>query len=169
MGHAQPHLDGIEARRAQWQRELPDVDTVGMAVLGRARQVTLRVRPAIEAVFARHGVDTGEFDVLATLLRSGHPYIMRPTELFRSLMVSSGGLTSRLARLEKAGLIERRPSVNDARSLLVQLTRKGKQLATAAFREDMALERLLLAAMSEDELAVLASLLGKLAKSLEDR
>ena len=65
---------------------------VRLAVLGRARLITLAVRPEIEAVFARHGLDTGEFDTLATLLRAGPPYRLRPTELFSSLMISSGGL-----------------------------------------------------------------------------
>lgn len=167
MGDGQFHRDGIEARREQWRREMPEVDTTGMAILGRARHITLQVRPAIEAIFARHGVDAGEFDVLATLLRAGPPYLMRPTELFRSLMVSSGGLTSRLTRLERAGLIERRESVQDGRSLLVQLTRAGKKLAAEAFCEDMALERALVGGLNEDELASLDGLLAKLALSLE--
>ena len=76
-----------------------------MAIFGRARWITLKVRPPIEAVFAGAEFDTGEFDVLATLLRSGPPYRLRPTELYRSLMISSGGLTDRLDRLQKAGLI----------------------------------------------------------------
>src|SRR3954462_259051 len=129
--------DGIDERRAQWAQELPMVDTIGMAILGRARWITLNARPAIEAVFTRAGLDTGEFDVLTTLLRSGAPYRLRPTELFRSLMISSGGLTDRLERLEKAGLVMRRPSDTDARSLLVELTKNGRKTAEAAFREDM--------------------------------
>lgn len=99
--------DRIDERRAQWAEELPLVNTIGMAILGRARWVTLKVRPPIEAVFAKAGLDTGEFDVLATLLRSGPPYRLWPTELYRSLMISSGGLTNRLDRLENAGLIRR--------------------------------------------------------------
>src|SRR5436190_1898841 len=113
--------DPIKARREQWRQELPDVDTIGMAILGRARLATIIARGPIEQVFERHGLDTGEFDVLATLLRSGSPYQLRPTELFKSLMISSGGLTDRLARLERAGLIKRRPSESDARSMLVEL------------------------------------------------
>lgn len=153
-------------RRRQWARELPDVDTKGMAVLGRARWITLASRPAIEGVFARHQLDTGEFDVLSTLLRAGRPYRLRPTELYRSLMISSGGLTDRLARLEKAGLIERLVAEKDGRSLPVQLTDEGRKRAEAAFREDMGLEAALLGALSEDEQAMLASLLAKLAASL---
>lgn len=158
--------DHVGRRRAQWSQELPDVDTTGMAVLGRARWIALRVRPAIEAVFERHGLDTGEFDVLSTLLRSGPPYSLRPTELYTSLMISSGGLTDRLNRLQKAGLVTRTPSRQDARSLLVQLTPEGRQRAEAAFREDMAVERALLAGLSREEIDDLDALLAKLAISL---
>lgn len=158
--------DHVEQRREQWGTELPDVDTVGMAVLGRARWISLRVRPQIEAVFARRGLDAGEFDVLATLLRSGPPYCLRPTELYTSLMISSGGLTDRLSRLTKAGLVSREPSPNDARSLLVRLTPKGRRLAEDAFREDMAIEKDLLRGLSIEEQEQLSALLSKLAKSL---
>ena len=159
--------DRVGTRRRQWAKELPDVDTHGMAVLGRARLITLAVRPQIEAVFARHGLDTGEFDTLATLLRSGHPYRLRPTELFSSLMISSGGLTDRLTRLQRAGLICRPPAASDARSLPVQLTEEGKRVAEAAFREDMAVEAHLLEGMSRADLIRLSDLLEKLALSIE--
>lgn len=154
--------DGIDARRAQWQAELPDIDTSGMAILGRMRRITLSVRPEIEAVFARHGLDTGTFDVLSTLLRSGPPYRLRPTELYQSLMISSGGLTDRLARLARAGWIRRVAAPDDARSLLVELTPEGAKVAEAAFREDMALERAMLAGLNPADRAALESLLRKL-------
>lgn len=160
--------DHIETRRRQWAREMPDLDTAGMAVLGRARVITLNVRPAIERVFARYGLDTGECDVLFTLLRSGKPYRLRPTELFNSLMITSGGLTGRLTRLEKAGLIERVPDAADGRSMPVGLTAKGLKTARAAFVEDMQLEAELLRGLSKTEQATLAALLRKLARSLEN-
>lgn len=159
--------DHIDRLRAQWARELPDLDTGGMEVIGRARRVTLRSRPAIEAVFARHGLDAGEFDVISTLRRSGPPWRLRPTELYRSLMISSGGLTDRLNRLTKAGLIRRPPSPEDGRSLLVELTEAGAALAEAAFREDMAVEAALLAPLTTAERATLADLLRKLDLALE--
>ncbi|WP_129793132.1 MarR family winged helix-turn-helix transcriptional regulator [Sphingosinicella sp. CPCC 101087] len=154
--------DHVGERRRQWARELPDVDTRGMAILGRARWLTLAVRPPIEAVFARHGLDSGEFDVLATLLRSGPPYRLRPTELYRSLMISSGGLTDRLARLEQAGLVVRSAAEKDGRSLPVQLTEEGRERAETAFREDMAVEAELLAGLNDEEQRHLADLLAKL-------
>lgn len=160
--------DRVDVRRAQWAQELPGVDTIGMAILGRARWITLQVRPRIEAVFAAHELDAGEFDVLATLLRNGPPYRLRPTELFRSLMISSGGLTDRLARLERAGLVRRTAPEGDARSLPVELTAEGRQRAEFAFREDMAIEAELLRGLSRGEQQDLAALLRKLVLALDD-
>ncbi|MDP3897734.1 MAG: MarR family transcriptional regulator [Mesorhizobium sp.] len=161
--------DRVGRRRRQWASELPDVDTSGMAVLGRARWITLAVRPSIEAVFARHGLDSGEFDTLATLLRSGPPYRLRPTELFSSMMISSGGLTDRLGRLQRARLISRPADSRDARSLPVQLTDEGKRIAEAAFREDMTIEAGLLDGLTEDDRRQLGELLGRLAMSVEGK
>jgi DNA-binding MarR family transcriptional regulator len=158
--------DQIDRIRAQWARELPDVDTEAVAIIGRARRITLNVRPAIEGVFARHGLDAGEFDVLATLRRAGPPFCLTPTLLYRTLMISSGGLTDRLSRLEAAGLVRRRPSEADKRSLLVELTERGRERTEAALREDMALERTLVAGLSAAERRQLADLLRKLALSL---
>jgi DNA-binding MarR family transcriptional regulator len=161
--------DHVARVQAQWRRELPDVDMEGARILGRARRITLLSRGEIEAVFARHGIDTGEFDVIATLRRSGPLYALRPTELFQSLMISSGGLTDRLARLEKRGLIRRRPSEEDKRSLLVELTAKGRAVAEAALREDMAIENAMVGTLTRDERTELIRLLQKLAAGIEAR
>ncbi len=160
---AEDHIDRL---RRQWARELSDVDTEGMAVIGRARWITLRLRPEIETVFARHELDAGEFDVLSTLRRAGAPYRLTPTELYRTLMISSGGLTDRLARLEKAGLIRRLPASTDKRSMLVELTKAGREKAETVFREDMAVEKKLLAGLSKTERKQLAELLRKFAQTI---
>lgn len=152
----------IEQRRAI----SPTVPLDGMEILARARRLTLLSRPAIEAAFARHALETGEFDVLATLRRMDEPSV-RPTELYEDLMISSGGLTDRLRRLEAAGLIRRVDCEDDKRSKRVALTKKGKQVIDAAFAEDMMIERDLLKALSHTEQEQLAGLLSKLLASIE--
>lgn len=162
-GGAGDHIDRIQA---QWAREMPQVSTEGAAILGRARRITLKARKEIEANFKRHGLDTGEFDVLATLRRSGEPYTLRPTELFTALMVSSGGMTDRLQRLEAAGFIARRKAADDARSLLVELTPAGRQCIEAAFRAGMEIEDRLAAGLDPAERETLVGLLRKLAVTI---
>ncbi|WP_404934345.1 MarR family winged helix-turn-helix transcriptional regulator [Nitratireductor sp. L15S-10] len=165
--------DHVDRLRAQWARELPDLDTSPMSILGRIYRLSILVRPGIEETFAAFGLDRGEFDVIATLRRAGAPYRLTPTELYRSLMITSGGLTHRLKRLEKAGLVKRAPSPEDGRSMMVELTSAGKTRAEEAFRADMASELALFAAMPQARRELLEELLRELThtvmSSLADR
>lgn len=163
------HVDRVDRLRGQWQRELPDLDTEPMAILGRAYRLANLVRPSIEATFASFGLDRGEFDVISTLRRSGAPYTLTPTKLYTSLMISSGGLTHRLDRLQKAGLIRRERSQADGRSSVVGLTDEGLRLAESAFRADMESESTYITDLSAQERLDLAALLRKLLGSLERR
>jgi DNA-binding MarR family transcriptional regulator len=160
--------DHVDRLRRQWARELPDLDTEPMAILGRALRLSNLVRGSIEATFADFGLDRGEFDVIATLRRSGPPYRLTPTEMYSSLMISSGGLTHRLDRLEKAGLIRREKSPHDGRSVLVALTEAGAACAEQAFRTDMANESSFLQALDAKEREALAGLLRKLIVGIEN-
>ncbi len=169
MTEENENTDHVDRLRGQWQRELPDLDTEPMAILGRAYRLANLVRPSIESTFASFGLDRGEFDVISTLRRSGPPYRLTPTELYTSLMISSGGLTHRLDRLKKSGLILRERSQSDGRSMAVGLTEEGIQLAEAAFRVDMASEASYLGDLTVQERTDLAALLRKLLVSVEQR
>ena len=158
--------DHVDRARAQWAEALPDVDTDAMAVLGRIWRLSNLARPSIEATFAKYGLERGEFDVIATLLRSGQARLT-PTQLYGLMMVASGTLTHRLGKLEKAGLINRVKSEEDGRSLAVELTAKGRKVAEQAFREDMASEKALMAGLSKSDRAELARLLKALAAVVE--
>jgi DNA-binding MarR family transcriptional regulator len=161
--------DHVDRLRLQWVRELPDVDTEPMTIFGRAKRLSNLVGPSIEQTFSAFGLDRGEFDVIATLRRSGEPYQLTPTEMYTTLMLSSGGLTHRLDRLEKRGLIKRKKSRQDGRSVVVGLTQEGVGLAEEAFRADMDYERSFLQSLDPDERTQLAALLRKLLLSLEKK
>lgn len=83
-------------------------------------------------------------------------------------MVSSGGLTGRLSRLEAKGLVKREAAPEDGRSLLVVLTAKGRALAEKAMRADVAVEAEILSGLASDEQCQLAELLSKLLQSVEE-
>ena len=166
-GAAAAKEDPITQIVMQWKAALPDLQVEGMEIIGRARRIVLSSRPAIEAVFREHGLDAGEFDVLATLRRSGPPFALRPTEIFQSLMVSSGGLTDRLSRLEAKALIRREAAPEDGRSTLVVLTAKGRTLAEKVMRADMETEAQMLAGLTPEERKSLARLLSRLLQSIE--
>ena len=154
--------DEVDCFRAQRAVESPEIDTEGMAIFGRIYRLAARIAPHMEALFARHGLERGEFDVLATLQRGGPPYRLSPTALYSLLMVSSGGLTHRLKRLETAGLIRRIPSPDDGRSLIVELTNEGHARARVAFGEDMRLESAWLSSIAPEHRRHLEALLREL-------
>ena len=151
----------------QWGKERPDLDSLPMAVLGRLAETALTVmRDRLEPLFAKFGLQAGEFDVLATLRRSGEPCALTPTALYEAAMISSGGMTSRIDQLENAGLVERRAHPTDRRGALVALTPKGRALIDEAVGRHVDNERAILACLSSGEQAELDRLLAKLLAGL---
>lgn len=161
--------DHVQHVLEQWRREAPELDRSPMAVVGRISRLAHLLQAELEPIFAAHGVNGGEFDVLAALRRAGRPYRLTPTELGKALMVTSGGMTRRLTALEDRGLIRREPDPNDRRSTAVSLTREGKRLVERILPEHVANERRLLSGLSKDERAELAGLLETLAVALGDQ
>ncbi|MBA2615559.1 MAG: MarR family transcriptional regulator [Actinobacteria bacterium] len=152
----------------QWEREAPEVDRSPMGVVGRISRLAQLLQAELEPIFAAHGVNGGEFDVLASLRRAGRPYRLTPTELGKALMVTSGGMTKRLTALEGRGLIGRAPDPNDGRSTTVSLTREGQRLVEAILPEHVTNEERLLSELGNKQRAELAGLLETLAISLGD-
>jgi DNA-binding MarR family transcriptional regulator len=157
--HAQRIVD-------QWTVERPDLDASPILVIGRLHRVALAWTAELVKVYNAHGLGEGDFDVLATLRRTGPPYELTPTDLMDQTMVTSGAVTKRLDRLEGAGLIERRASGTDRRSRIVALTPTGRALMDRILPEHLANEARLLKTLTESEQATLARLLGKLATDL---
>ena len=160
--------DHIDRMRAQWRKELPDLDTSPVEVFGRIYRISRMIAPGIENALGRYGLDRGEFDVMATLRRHGAPYRLTPTELYRALLIASGSLTHRLGRLEKAGLVRRVPSDNDGRSLSAELTDKGVETVEAAYRDDLAFEAELVAGLSDEKKREIAMQLRQLMQVVEE-
>ena len=167
--HVAARRDHVQHVLEQWRREAPELDRSPMGVVGRISRLAQLLQVELERVFAAHGVTGGEFDVLASLRRAGRPYRLTPTELSKALMVTSGGMTKRLAALEERELIRREPDPNDRRSTAVSLTREGKRLVEKILPEHVANEARLLGDLTSRERAELGRLLEKLALSLGDR
>ncbi|MEU8412935.1 MarR family transcriptional regulator [Amycolatopsis japonica] len=162
----QRSADAIDAVVDAWHRERPELDLTAIGVAGRLGRVTMLTTPMVEAVFAKHGLKQGEFDVLAALRRSGKPYTLIPSELSATLMMSRAGMTSRIDRLESAGLVERALDPEDRRSFRVTLTERGFEVVDAAMTEHTANVAKLLSPLGED-LGVLDASLRRLLASLD--
>ena len=158
--------DAVDRIVAQWADERPDLDTTAMAVFGRIYRLAKVGGDEVERAYAAFGIGRPEFDVLATLRRSGAPYQLSPGALAGSMMLSSGGTTARLDRLEKAGLVERSPSPADRRGVLVRLTDRGREIIDEAVGAGLAEQQRLLSHMSPAHVRELARLLRE---ALADR
>ncbi|WP_162958385.1 MarR family winged helix-turn-helix transcriptional regulator [Nocardia yunnanensis] len=141
--------DAVDAIREQWRQERPDLDGEAMAILSRLARLLAVGTQQVESVFTAHGLQTGEFDVLATLRRSGEPYELTPSGLADTLMMSRAGMTGRLDRLEQAGLVRRIADPGDRRSVKVALTDRGLQLIDVVVTEHFENETRMLSVLSE--------------------
>ena len=143
--------DHVDTIVAQWNRERPAIDVSGMSVIGRLGRVNTMVRSRLDEVFARHDLESWEFDVLATLLRNGAPHQLTPGQLLDSMMITSGAMTNRIDRLEARGFVERVKDPDDGRQVLVTLTAEGTAKVDAALVDHAANELALLAALDADQ------------------
>ena len=159
--------DAVDAILAQWKRERPDLDASPMGPIGRIKRCAVLLERRLDETFVEFGLSRWEFDMLAALRRSGAPYCLAPTTLFSTLMVTSGTMTHRMAKLEAQGSIERLPNPADARSSLVQLTPAGRDVVDRAVTEHVANEARLLAALSRRDRAELDRLLRALLRQFE--
>ncbi|ARU04778.1 MarR family transcriptional regulator [Comamonas serinivorans] len=162
--------DRAHRAEEQWTRERADLDAHVMALVGRLLEaVHLLDRHWFAPLAAQFELQNGEFDVIATLRRSGEPYALTPKALHEGLMLSSGAMTSRLDRIERKGLIERVPAPNDRRSVLVRLTPAGRALIDHVLPLHVANEQQALASLNAQEQGQLNDLLTKLVAGLRNK
>lgn len=159
--------DHVDAVRTAWTRERPELDTAPVAVVARIGRTATYLDRGLDETFREFGLTRESFDVLATLRRSGPPYRLSPTDLYRASMRTSGAITNRLRRLERDGLVERRADPRDGRGQQVALTAAGRTLIDAAAPAHLENERRLLAPLSDTEQQTLAALLKKLLVAFE--
>ncbi|MFB7174384.1 MarR family winged helix-turn-helix transcriptional regulator [Streptomyces sp. NPDC056254] len=154
--------DAVDAITAQWFAVRPELDTAPMAVFGRIYRIAKAMGDAMEDCYQRFGISRGEFDVVATLRRSGPPYTLSPRQLSATLMLTTGGMTGRLDKLEKAGLLCRKPDPHDRRGLQVTITDRGLALVDEAVSAGLDVQRAALTGFTDEEVGQLAGLLRKL-------
>jgi DNA-binding MarR family transcriptional regulator len=157
----------VDAVLEQWATAAPHVDTAHLGVVARLYRLAHQLRLRAEAVLEPHGLTQGEFDVLSALRRSESPDGLTPSALAAAVLVSSGGMTKRLAALERAGWISRERSSRDGRSVRVALTSSGRERLDALLPAYFAAEAQLLDGLPADEREGLGDLLRELSLRLD--
>src|SRR3954469_1593798 len=139
-----------------------------MLVVGRLLRLAQLLDGRLRPPFAAEGLANGDFDVLAALRRGGEPFLVRPVELSRSLMVTTGAITKRLDRLEAQGLVARESTDDDGRGKLVRLTPAGVATTDRMMAVHLQNQRRLISGLAPADRDQLAELLGRLTASVED-
>jgi DNA-binding MarR family transcriptional regulator len=123
-----------------WAEQRPDLDFASMSLSLKLNSIVRAVSYEIARQLEETGINLGEFDVLATLRRHGRGAKLTPKEIAAATFVTPSGLTSRLARLEKMGLITREADPSDGRGALIKITAAGKRLADQGIEIVVAIE-----------------------------
>ena len=150
-----------------WAAVHPDLDTLPMAIIGRVHRISAAAADRVTAHFADHNLSRGDYDVLASLRRAGDPPRLTPGQLQKALLLSSAGITGRVDRLERSGLVRRLPDEQDGRVVRVELTDEGRDLVDRVVHEDMERQGAWLSGLSENERKVTLRVLRRLLKVVE--
>lgn len=160
--------DSIELFMQQWRRERSDLDPSPFGIFGRIHRIAGYFTRHADAWLGELGLTWETFSLIVTLRRAGKPYAMRPTDLLRESLLSSGAVTNRIDRVENLGLVRRVADPNDRRGVVVQLTARGRTLADRAIALHFARMSRLLDGLNDDATRDIAALLSELLLSFEN-
>jgi DNA-binding MarR family transcriptional regulator len=159
--------DSVDALLASWRERRPELDFSPVGVVTRLARIRAHLDAELDRLFAAHGLGAASFAVLVTLARLEDEGGVSQRRLMDELGLTSGTISVRMDRLVAEGLVDRRPDPSSGRNTLITLTARGRELFERIVPAHLANERRLLAALSDDEQAVLAALLRKLLVEFE--
>ena len=111
------------------------------------------------------GLNVTDMECLRLLFQKG---VATPSELSRFTGLTSGATTAMLDRLERAGLIERRPNPNDRRGTLIAPVPSSGEKAASWFESARIAQDQLISSYSESELEIIADAFERFAKLWDD-
>lgn len=166
-GHV-PHLgpDAVDRIVEGWVRQVPDFDSGPLQVFGRLNRVARLLDNNLRSFFQAHGLGIGDYDLMAALFRMGHPYMARPSSIARTSLLTSAGVTLRVDRMVKMGMVKRVNDLDDRRSVYVQLTDEGADVVSRVALLNRERQRRMLNSLTAEESAILESVFRKLEQSL---
>jgi DNA-binding MarR family transcriptional regulator len=131
-----------------WRRELPDLDQPVFDFVKRAARLGQLLEEALVECLAPWSLGKADYSVLSILRVAGPPYELRPTELRNRLLLTSGGVSNIVNRLERLNLVERTPDPADGRSSWVRLTPDGVATAEETIRAWAAVQEQMLSGLA---------------------
>lgn len=154
--------DRVDALVADWRREDPALRAEAMQVVGRIIRLGRAYQDDVSTLLRPYGLSYSDFDVMATLRRSGPPYARMPTQLQQNVLLTSGAMTACLRRLERQSFISRSEDADDRRRSAAKLTQKGLDMVDRLISRRFALAEDALDGLSREQTADLVTLLRRL-------
>ena len=161
--------DSVDRIIEAWRLRDPRLDSSTLEVTGRLLLCAGHYERVVGTVLQRFGLSIADFDVLNTLRRVSDSRGSKPSDMARSSLITTGAMTSRLDRLERAGLIRRMPDPGDRRGVLVRLTPRGSKVARQALHEVITANQAFLEPLSRQQRDSVASALKQLLLHHEPR
>lgn len=162
-------LDAVDEVARQWARERPTMPIDSIGIVGRILRIAKLLMDERRRTLSSLNIDHATFDLLATLLRTGHPYRMSPAELAEASLISGGAITQRVTRAEEAGLVRTERTDSGKRTLMVTLTERGHQAIERDVEALLGREHELVSHLPEADRDELADLLRRLLAGLPRR
>jgi len=166
---AAPERDRMDALIDGWRRELPELDRPEFDLVKRAARLSQLLEDALEECLAPWHLAKADYNVLSVLRTAGDGFQLRPTDLRNRLLLTSGGVSNIVSRLERAQLVRRLPDLDDRRSSWIQLTRAGAEVADEIMRAWAAAQQQMFSALSQDIARQGSDLLRMVLLALGDR
>ncbi len=159
------HVDQLLAKIAE--AGVADIDPDVEGIVDRIGSIHHRMRKAQKATLREHGLTPEEWGVLTKLRLGSDACRSSPGDLANDLELSSGAMTSRLDRLQEAGLVRRLPDPDDRRGIVVELTEKGYEAWDLAATVQGRREAFFARTLTKPEQKQLNTLLRKLLLGLD--
>lgn len=160
--------DRLDRLSRAWSESRRELDISPWQVWGRITRINDIFLARLNRLLGQHGLTFSEFQTLGALILSGPPYEAKPNAISRHNLLTSGGMTNVLTRMEKKGLVARRKDTNDGRGVIVSVTEEGLSAFDAVIAKENQIEHSLLDGIDGDERAVVARVLKKILLSIDE-
>jgi DNA-binding MarR family transcriptional regulator len=161
--------DSVDRIVQAWRKRDPRLDSSTLEITGRLLLCAGYYERTVSTILQPFGLSIADFDVLNTLRRVSDQHGSKPSDMARSSLITTGAMTSRLDRLERAGLIRRTPDPADRRGVLVRLTPRGSKVARQALHELIATNQAFLEPLNDQQRDWMTSALKQLILHHEPR
>ena len=158
--------DSVDAMVAAWHEEMPEISGLVLEIARRATRLHALLDAVLGGELAKLGLARAEFEVLATMRRTGTPYRARPGALVTAEVTAAGGIHKLADRMVAAGLLRAQDDPADGRNSWLELTEKGVRFSETAMRNVAGAHEALLLRLPKERARDLADLLREVLLSL---